>query len=73
MNATTTRHSAITAPEPRQIARVLTFDAMQSLYINWDHIAQTARELGAHFEVRTNPPGDIRITMFWAYDETETR
>jgi hypothetical protein len=32
-----------TPPEPRQIAKVLTFDATLAPYIHWDAIAQHAR------------------------------
>jgi hypothetical protein len=53
-------------PEQRQIARVLTFAADVVLHIDWNKVAQTARELGAHFEARTTDAGACVITMFWA-------
>jgi hypothetical protein len=64
----------MTAPEGRQIARVLHFPMAPMClapYINWENIAQTARELGAHFEVRYANDGACTITMFWAYTADE--
>jgi hypothetical protein len=61
----------MTAPEGRQIARVLHFQAPLSNHINWESIAATARELGAHFEVRFANNGDCTVTMFWAYTADE--
>jgi hypothetical protein len=55
----------MTAPEGRQIARVLHFPMAPMCF------AQTARELGAHFEVRYANDGACTITMFWAYTADE--
>lgn len=57
-----------TAPESRQVARVLTIDANHTPYIDWNKIAQTARKLGAHFEVRTGTDDALTVTFFWSYD-----
>jgi hypothetical protein len=60
-----------TEPERRQIARSLQFDARTAFAIDWNKIAQTARELGAHFEARSANDGAVVVTMFWAYDADE--
>jgi len=66
MNATT----FVTAPaERRHVARVLTFDARHVGYVDWSAIAATARELGTHFEARTNADGAMVVTMFWSVDD----
>jgi len=36
-----------------------------------DHVAQTARELGAHFEARRAQDGACTVTMFWSYADDE--
>jgi hypothetical protein len=56
-----------TAPEARQIAKVLEFSAFATPHISWDSIARTARELGANFEARFTDQGACTVTMFWAY------
>jgi hypothetical protein len=60
-----------TAAERRQIARVMNFDARVSFAIDWNKIAQTARELNANFEVRANDDASMTVTMFWAYAADE--
>ena len=65
-----------TEPERRQVFRVLTFPANLNgvnlaQYANWDRIAEQARELGAHWEVRSEPDGTLTVTMFWAYGPDE--
>jgi hypothetical protein len=55
-------------PEQRQIAKTMDFDAKHAAYIDWNAIALTARELGAHFNVRTSE-GAISIVMFWINDD----
>ena len=65
-----------TTPERRQVARVLTFPSNLSgvnlaLYVNWERIAEQARELGAHWEVRSEQGGALTVTMFWAYGPDE--
>jgi hypothetical protein len=63
-----TTPAIVTQPaEARQIARVLEFDSTTAPHINWDSIATTARQLGAHFEARYGQTGACTITMFWAY------
>lgn len=61
----------ITTPEQRQIARTLEFSRTLAPHIDWNSIAQTARELGAHFEARRTDDGACTVTMFWAYPEGE--
>jgi hypothetical protein len=62
----------ITAPaEYRQIAKHMAFPPDFARHINWESIAQTARELGAHFEARYSQTGECTITMFWSYTEDE--
>ena len=62
----------VTSPaEDRQIAKVLEFPSAYAPYIAWDTIAQTARELGAHFEARQMSDGACTITFFWSYDPDE--
>ena len=62
----------ITQPaEQRQIAKVLEFSATTAPHMNWDSIATTARELGAHFEARYALDGACIVTMFWAYKDGE--
>ena len=59
------------AAEQRQVARTFDFDATLAPYVNWDSIARTARELGAHFEARYGQDGSLTVTMFWAYRDDE--
>ena len=60
-----------TAPEARQIARVLNFLPHLAPYIRWDSVAEQARELGAHFEARYANDGACTVTLFWSYTEDE--
>ena len=60
-----------TQPERRQIARVLPFTADLAPYINWDQIAQQAREMGADFETRGGMTDSVIVTIFWRYAEQE--
>jgi hypothetical protein len=60
-----------TAPERRQIARVLEFTPQAAKYIDWNAVATAARELGAHFEARHANDGACTITFFWAYADGE--
>lgn len=61
----------VTAPEHRQIAREMKFTGHLVDHVNWDKVATTARELGAHFEARFEPNGDLTITFFWSYRPDE--
>jgi hypothetical protein len=65
----------LTAPEFRQVAEVVEFDNPAHVYhINWQSIADKARELGANFEVRFTDKGCCTVTFFWAYrDDTQAR
>jgi len=60
-----------TEPERRQIARVLEFSAQLASHINWESIAQTARELNANFEARRKANDSMGVTIFWAYRDDE--
>lgn len=62
-----------TLPEYRQIARVLEFSPVTAPHINWNSIAETARQLGAHFEARTDNQGACTVTMFWRYEADELK
>jgi hypothetical protein len=55
-----------TSPEQRQIAKVIELDDYAE-YLDWNKVAKTARDLGAHFEVRFGE-GGCCITMFWRLD-----
>ena len=62
-----------TAPESRQILEVLDFQPMFARHINWDSIAERARECGASFEARWTDRGACMVTLFWAYTADELR
>lgn len=55
----------------RHIAKVLAFDAHQAPYIDYNRIAQQARELGAGFDVHYAQHGAATITMFWPLTDAE--
>jgi hypothetical protein len=54
-------------PQQRQIAKTLPFDPTLALYINWESIAEQAKQLGADFEVRREDNGAVTVTLFWRY------
>ena len=61
----------ITPAERRQVARVIEFSRDIVLYVDWNRIAETARDLGAHFDCRTSPDGSMTVTLFWTYSPEE--
>jgi hypothetical protein len=68
----TTTTEIVTVPAERhQIARVLEFSETTAWHIDWNSVAKTARELGAHFEARWTDRGACTVTMFWSYADGE--
>ncbi len=60
-----------TFTEHRQTGRVLRFDPTAAPYLDWNQIALTARQMGAHFEARSDPDGACTVTIFWSYTDEE--
>ena len=56
----------LTAPETRQIARVLQFPPDLARHIDFEKIAESARQLGADFEARFARDGACTVTIFWS-------
>lgn len=71
LNTTSETTIIRTESEARQIARVMEIDARHAAYIDWNKVATTARQMGAHFEARTAQDGACTVTFFWAYSEAE--
>ncbi|MGE0444515.1 MAG: hypothetical protein AB7P99_04750 [Vicinamibacterales bacterium] len=57
-----------TTPERRQVARVLTFTAEASRYVDWNRIASEADELNASFDAKRTPDG-LTVTLYWLVAE----
>jgi hypothetical protein len=62
-----------TTPETRQIARVLAFEERLVPYIDWNKMAETARQLGSQWEVRATPEHPIVVTFFWVVTTDDVR
>lgn len=60
-----------TTPEQRQISRARHFPPDLAQYIDWREVADTARQLGCHWDVRRNDDFSITVTWFWTYTERE--
>lgn len=57
--------------ERRQIAKVLDFPPALAPFIEWQIVAQQARDLGSHFEARFADDGACTVTLFWSYTGDE--
>ena len=52
--------------EVRQIARILQFPPDLARHIDFEKIAESARQLGADFEARFARDGACTVTIFWS-------